>query len=308
VRLRQRAPRPIGSGRVGPTIGCRQPGARPEPASALNSSRSAVAGSTPVSRSTRKARTRRRFRVGDVGLGEQDVRVAGHAARHWVDRVEHLQPLLEVRDGPPGLRDRHAVAGHDDHQARVKGRRRRRRRCRSSGSSRRPSAWAGSSPGPDEHARDDQRHVVGRDARRGRRQARERVQGRIAACLAAFRGLLTLRAASGVSVGETGFEPATARPPAGGFWAYPVRLGALQRSQLRCLALGCAQFGPRIGPRPERDLLGTPTLSTTPCWDPCPWTPATPAWQGVRALAVSRRRGAGRLSRRARRGRGPRRR
>src|SRR5215217_3078413 len=34
------------------------------------------------------------------------------------------------------------------------------------------------------------------------------------------------------AIGETGFEPATARPPAGAIQVYPVRFGALQRSEL----------------------------------------------------------------------------
>ena len=35
-----------------------------------------------------------------------------------------------------------------------------------------------------------------------------------------------------VSIGETGFEPATARPPAGAIQAYPLRFSALQPSEL----------------------------------------------------------------------------
>jgi hypothetical protein len=33
-------------------------------------------------------------------------------------------------------------------------------------------------------------------------------------------------------IGETGFEPATARPPAGAIQTYPLRFSALKRSQL----------------------------------------------------------------------------
>ena len=34
-------------------------------------------------------------------------------------------------------------------------------------------------------------------------------------------------------IGETGFEPATARPPAGAIQAYPLLFGALEPSELR---------------------------------------------------------------------------
>jgi hypothetical protein len=36
-----------------------------------------------------------------------------------------------------------------------------------------------------------------------------------------------------LSIGETGFEPATARPPAGAIQAYPLRFSALRRYELR---------------------------------------------------------------------------
>ena len=62
--------------------------------------------------------------VRDVGLGEQDVHVAGHAPRDRVDRVQDLDAAAlelggEVGDRALGLRDRHAVAGHDDDEPRV---------------------------------------------------------------------------------------------------------------------------------------------------------------------------------------------
>ena len=57
--------------------------------------------------------------VGDVGLGEQDVHVAGHPARDRVDRVVDVDAALlelvgELLDRVLGLGDRHAVAGDDD--------------------------------------------------------------------------------------------------------------------------------------------------------------------------------------------------
>ena len=62
-------------------------------------------------------------------------------------------------------------------------------------------------------------------------------------------------------IGETGFEPATARPPAGAIQAYPPRFGARQHSELLGGGLGCAQFGPRIGPRRIDRRLGRPLAS-----------------------------------------------
>ena len=58
--------------------------------------------------------------VGDVGLGEQHVHVARHAAGHRVDRVLDLDParleqLRELAHRVLRLRDRQAVARHDDH-------------------------------------------------------------------------------------------------------------------------------------------------------------------------------------------------
>ncbi len=64
-----------------------------------------------------------------------------------------------------------------------------------------------------------------------------------------------------VSIGETVFETATARPPAGAIQAYPLLPGGLEPFDLLRVGLGCAQFGPRIGPpllwlqRLDRSLL-----------------------------------------------------
>ena len=57
--------------------------------------------------------------VGHVGLGQQHVHVAGHAAGDRMDRVFDLDALLLQHVGHfaqrvLGLRHRHAVAGHDD--------------------------------------------------------------------------------------------------------------------------------------------------------------------------------------------------
>jgi hypothetical protein len=62
--------------------------------------------------------------VGDVGLGQQHVHVAGHAPRDRVDGVEDLDAALlelggELGHRALGLRDRHAVAGNHDDQPRV---------------------------------------------------------------------------------------------------------------------------------------------------------------------------------------------
>jgi hypothetical protein len=48
---------------------------------------------------------------------------------------------------------------------------------------------------------------------------------------------------------ETGFEPATARPPAGAIQAHWVGFSALQRVEFSELASVCAQFDPRTAPR-----------------------------------------------------------
>ena len=58
--------------------------------------------------------------VGHVGLGQQHVHVAGHAAGDRMDGVFHLDALLLQHVGHLaqrvlGLRHRHAVARHDDH-------------------------------------------------------------------------------------------------------------------------------------------------------------------------------------------------
>src|SRR5262249_3996352 len=53
-----------------------------------------------------------------------------------------------------------------------------------------------------------------------------------------------------ILIGETGFEPATARLPAGTFQACGLTLGAVQRRSLFSVALSFAQFAPRIAPRP----------------------------------------------------------
>jgi hypothetical protein len=58
--------------------------------------------------------------VGHLGLGQQHVHVAGHAAGHRVDAEAHLHALVAQQLGDLEhrvlrLRHRHAVAGHDDH-------------------------------------------------------------------------------------------------------------------------------------------------------------------------------------------------
>ena len=57
--------------------------------------------------------------VGHIGLGQQDVHVAGHAAGDGVDGVFDLDPLLlelvgHFAKGVLGLGDGHAIAGDDD--------------------------------------------------------------------------------------------------------------------------------------------------------------------------------------------------
>src|SRR5687768_8464181 len=49
-------------------------------------------------------------------------------------------------------------------------------------------------------------------------------------------------------IGETGFEPATARPPAGAIWFCRAPFGALERRPCSRVGLGCAHFAPRIAP------------------------------------------------------------
>ena len=49
---------------------------------------------------------------------------------------------------------------------------------------------------------------------------------------------------------RAGFWLQIARPPAGAIRACPLRFAALQRFELFPVALGCAQFVPRIDPRP----------------------------------------------------------
>jgi hypothetical protein len=56
-------------------------------------------------------------------------------------------------------------------------------------------------------------------------------------------------------IGETGFEPATARPPAGAKGFCRARFGALERCRCARVALSCAHFGPRIAPRESARLL-----------------------------------------------------
>jgi hypothetical protein len=62
--------------------------------------------------------------VGHLGLGEQHVHVPGHAARDRVDREAHVDALLaqqlgDLVDRVLRLRDRHAVARHDDDALRL---------------------------------------------------------------------------------------------------------------------------------------------------------------------------------------------
>ena len=65
-------------------------------------------------------------RVRHVGLGQQDVHVAGHPSGDRMDRVLHLDAALleligEFAHAVLRLRDRHAVAGHDDDLIGVRG-------------------------------------------------------------------------------------------------------------------------------------------------------------------------------------------
>ena len=62
--------------------------------------------------------------VGHVGLGQQHVHVAGHAARDRMNGELHVHAALAKLVGQLPhlmlrLRDGHAVAGHDDNQTRV---------------------------------------------------------------------------------------------------------------------------------------------------------------------------------------------
>jgi len=49
-------------------------------------------------------------------------------------------------------------------------------------------------------------------------------------------------------IGETGFEPAAARPPAGTIQVNTARSGSLPCRSMRAVRLSCAQFAPRIAP------------------------------------------------------------
>src|SRR6476646_7832206 len=51
------------------------------------------------------------------------------------------------------------------------------------------------------------------------------------------------------SIGETGFEPATARPPAGTIQACGLTLGAVERCSLLSVDLSFAQFVPQDVPQ-----------------------------------------------------------
>ncbi len=151
--------------------------------------------------------------VGDVGLGQQHVHVAGHAPRDRMDRVADLhaagfERLGQLAHGALGLSDRHPVAGHDHHAVGIGelyrgvggGRRTDAARvlARSLGPSDRARAAeaAGHDRGDravhrvghqprqdrpgraDDHPRDDHRRVVQRHPSRGGREAREGVQER----------------------------------------------------------------------------------------------------------------------------------
>ena len=153
------------------------------------------------------------LRVGDVGLGEEDVHVAGHAPRDGVNRVLHLHaPSLEqvgelahgvlgLGDGEPVAGDDHDLAGVREHDGEVVGRdladsvpvrdRRRgsaSRRHRPEGAEEdvRERAVHRSAHqdreqragGADERPADDERVVVEREAGRGGGEAGERVQER----------------------------------------------------------------------------------------------------------------------------------
>ena len=67
-------------------------------------------------------------------------------------------------------------------------------------------------------------------------------------------------------VGETGFEPATARPPASPGGLFIPGLGFLEPSCLCRLGPSCAQFGPQIGPQsPECAYVVWPPSTTMAC-------------------------------------------
>ena len=51
-----------------------------------------------------------------------------------------------------------------------------------------------------------------------------------------------------ISIGETGFEPATARPPARGIRLRRLRFGPLEPSRCFSVSLSCAHFAPQIAP------------------------------------------------------------
>jgi hypothetical protein len=65
----------------------------------------------------------------------------------------------------------------------------------------------------------------------------------------------------GLRIGETGFEPATARPRAGTIHAHTVRFDETRCDSRRSVLLSVAQFAPRIAPR--RGALGG--SRSTPC-------------------------------------------
>ena len=151
--------------------------------------------------------------VGDVGLGQQHVHVAGHAPGDRVDRVADLhlaffERLGQLAHGVLGLSDRHPVAGHDHHAVGVGeldrgvgGARRAHRAgvlagaagaldraaaAEAAGDDRRDRAVhrdrhqvrEDRARGADDHAGDDQRGVVQRDAGGGGGEAGEGVQQR----------------------------------------------------------------------------------------------------------------------------------
>jgi len=57
------------------------------------------------------------------------------------------------------------------------------------------------------------------------------------------------RSFAGTSIGETGFEPAAARPPAGAIRFCGATFGVVEPRWCRSVALSCAHIGPRIAPR-----------------------------------------------------------
>jgi hypothetical protein len=65
----------------------------------------------------------------------------------------------------------------------------------------------------------------------------------------------------GLRIGETGFEPATARPPAGAIQFSQAAYGGVERSELLSVALSGAQFGPRNGPQQRKGGWPIPPLA-----------------------------------------------